>query len=72
MKKILTIAAATLLAFSISSCEDQLDSINYTKQDTGNFPASSDDVVSELNGVYSVLISVGDSVFCMESDVGRL
>ena len=55
MKKILTIAAATLLAFSISSCEDQLDSINYTKQDTGNFPASSDDVVSELNGVYSVL-----------------
>ena len=46
MKKILTIAAATLLAFSISSCEDQLDSINYTKQDTGNFPASSDDVVS--------------------------
>ena len=48
-------AVAALLAFGFTSCEDQLDSINYTKQDTGNFPATSDDVVSELNGVYSVL-----------------
>ena len=55
MKKIVTMAVAALLAFGFTSCEDQLDSINYTKQDTGNFPATSDDVVSELNGVYSVL-----------------
>jgi len=55
MKKILTIAAAAVFALGFTSCEDQLDSINYTKQDTGNFPATSDDVVSELNGVYSVL-----------------
>lgn len=55
MKKILTIAAAAVIALGITSCEDQLDSINYTKQDTSNFPGSSDDVVSQLNGVYSVL-----------------
>ena len=55
MKKILTMAAAVVLAMGFTACEDQLDSINYTKQDTSNFPASSDDVVSELNGVYSVL-----------------
>lgn len=55
MKKILTIAAAAVLALGFTSCEDQLDSINYTKQDTTNFPGSSADVVSELNGVYSVL-----------------
>ncbi len=55
MKKILTIAATVLLAIGLTSCEDQLDSTNYTKQDTTNFPATSDDVVSQLNGVYSVL-----------------
>lgn len=55
MKKIITMAAAAVFALGFTSCEDQLDSINYTKQDTSNFPASSDDVVSQLNGVYSVL-----------------
>ena len=55
MKKILTLAAAAVFALGLTSCEDQLDSTNYTKQDTSNFPGSSDDVVSELNGVYSVL-----------------
>ncbi len=55
MKKIVTMVGAALLALGFASCEDQLDSINYTKQDTGNFPASPKDVVAELNGVYSVL-----------------
>lgn len=55
MKKILTMAVAVSLAIGFTACEDQLDSINYTKQDSTNFPGSSDDVVSELNGVYSVL-----------------
>ena len=55
MKKILTMVAAVVLALGVTSCENQLDSINYTKQDSTNFPGSSDDVVSELNGVYSVL-----------------
>ena len=51
MKKILTLAAAAVFALGLTSCEDQLDSTNYTKQDTSNFPGSSDDVVSELNDV---------------------
>jgi hypothetical protein len=55
MKKILLISLAVCLALSFTSCEDQLDSTNYTKANTGNFPARAADLTAELNAAYSVL-----------------
>lgn len=55
MKKIYLMTLAVGFAISFSSCDDQLDSTNYTKANTGNFPALSSDLVSELTGAYSVL-----------------
>lgn len=53
MKKILTMAAAALLALSFTACDDKLDVTNYTSPNTGNFPATTGDVNKELNGAYS-------------------
>lgn len=55
MKKILTMAAAALLALSFTACDDKLDVTNYTSPNTGNFPATTGDVNKELNGAYSTL-----------------
>lgn len=46
---------ATCLAISFTSCEDQLDSKNYTKANTANFPSLTSDIEAELNGAYAVL-----------------
>lgn len=48
-------AIAGLFAFGLSSCEDFLDSSNYTEANTGNFPAYAGDLNSELAALYGVM-----------------
>lgn len=50
MKKYFYIAA--IAALTLSGCEDFLDTENYTKKNTGNFPETVDDMNMMLNGVY--------------------
>lgn len=53
MKKILFMAVSAVFAFS--SCDDFLDSENYTEANTGNFPAAPTDLNSELAALYGVM-----------------
>ena len=53
MKKIYLMAIAAVFAFA--SCEDFLDSTNYTEANTGNYPASAGDLNKELAALYGVL-----------------
>ncbi|MDL2213063.1 RagB/SusD family nutrient uptake outer membrane protein [Bacteroides sp. OttesenSCG-928-N06] len=53
MKKILFIAITAL--FALSSCEDFLDSENYTEANTGNYPAAASDLNRELAALYGVM-----------------
>ena len=53
MKKIYLMAIAGL--FALTSCEDFLDSSNYTEANTANYPASSDDLNKELAALYGVM-----------------
>lgn len=46
---------AILAAFAFTSCEDFLDSENYTEANTANFPASPDDLNKELAALYGVM-----------------
>lgn len=54
MKKYIFMAAA-VAALTFTSCEDALDSNNYTKADTSNFPAATTDMEKELSAAYSVM-----------------
>ena len=53
MKKIYLMAIAALFAFA--SCEDFLDSANYTEANTANYPAGPDDLNKELSALYGVM-----------------
>ncbi len=53
MKKIYLMAVAGL--FALSSCEDFLDSSNFTEANTSNYPASADDLNKELAALYGVM-----------------
>lgn len=53
MKKILFMAVSAV--FALSSCDDFLDSENYTEANTGNFPAAPTDLNSELAALYGVM-----------------
>ena len=53
MKKIFLLAIAA--GFTLSSCEDFLDSENYTEANTGNFPAVAKDLNKELAALYGVM-----------------
>ncbi|HAX95319.1 MAG TPA: RagB/SusD family nutrient uptake outer membrane protein [Prolixibacteraceae bacterium] len=55
MKKLICIAIAVVLTVSFSGCESFLDTENYTKQNTSNFPISLDDAKKLLTGIYSTL-----------------
>ncbi|WP_300729262.1 RagB/SusD family nutrient uptake outer membrane protein [uncultured Bacteroides sp.] len=59
MKKIFYLVLA--LGFVLTSCEDMLDTENYTKANTSNFPASPTDVAQELAALYSVLNQIQGS-----------
>lgn len=53
MKKILLMAITAF--FALSSCDDFLDSENYTEANTGNYPASPNDLNKELAALYGVM-----------------
>ena len=57
MKRYIYIAAMAALAglTTLSSCEDFLDTENYTQKTTSNFPTTSADVDMMLAGIYSTL-----------------
>ena len=55
MKKIYLMAIATLFAVGFTSCEDFLDSKNYTQANSSNYPASADDLNKELAALYGVM-----------------
>ncbi|MCD7975988.1 MAG: RagB/SusD family nutrient uptake outer membrane protein [Tannerellaceae bacterium] len=55
MKKIIYLLASVLV---LTSCEDFLDTENYTKKTTGNWPASYTDAQQLLTGVYATLSEV--------------
>ncbi len=46
---------AILAVFAFSSCEDFLDSENYTEANTSNYPATPDDLNKELAALYGVM-----------------
>ncbi|MCF0189824.1 MAG: RagB/SusD family nutrient uptake outer membrane protein [Marinilabiliaceae bacterium] len=53
MKKIFWMAAAVV--FTLTSCEDFLDSYNYTEANTSNYPAAPADLNKELAALYGVM-----------------
>lgn len=53
MKKIFLLAVSVI--FALTSCEDFLDSENYTEANTGNYPASPNDLNTELAALYGVM-----------------
>ena len=55
MKKIYLMAIAVAFTFGVTSCEDFLDSSNYTEANTGNYPASPSDLDMELAALYGVM-----------------
>ena len=55
MKKIYLMAIATLFAVGFTSCEDFLDSKNYTQANSSNYPASAEDLNKELAALYGVM-----------------
>ncbi len=55
MKKIYLMAIAVLFAGAMTSCEDFLDSENYTEANTSNYPASANDLNKELAALYGVM-----------------
>lgn len=53
MKKYIMIAAAACIA--LSSCDDMLDSVNYTGANSGNFPSSANDLNKQIAALYGVM-----------------
>ena len=61
MKKIYLMAIATLFAVGLTSCEDFLDSENYTGATTANYPATPGDLNKELAALYGVMNQMSTS-----------
>ena len=55
MKKIYLMAIAVLFAVGLTSCEDFLDSSNYTGATNENYPATPSDLNKELAALYGVM-----------------
>ena len=55
MKKNLLITLATVGLLSLTSCEDFLDTKNYTQANTSNYPAAPADLNKELAALYGVM-----------------
>ena len=55
MKKIYLMAIAVLFAVGLTSCEDFLDSSNYTGATNENYPATPGDLNKELAALYGVM-----------------
>ena len=61
MKKIYLMAISALFTFGLTSCEDFLDSSNYTEANTSNYPASPNDLNKELAALYGVMNQMSTS-----------
>jgi hypothetical protein len=61
MKKIYAMAIAALFVTGIASCEDALDTQNYTEANTSNFPASANDLNKELAALYGVMNQISQT-----------
>ena len=62
MKNIFKIAAVAVIGLSFASCEKFLDSTNYWSKTTADFPATADDAVNMVTGIYNNLnVLIGDS-----------
>lgn len=55
MKKYIIAAVAVMGMVSLTSCEDFLDSSNYTEANSSNYPASPADLNKELAALYGVM-----------------
>lgn len=55
MKKYILAAVALIGMLSLTSCEDFLDSNNYTEANSGNYPADPSDLNKELAALYGVM-----------------
>lgn len=53
--KLKYIYAAIFAALTLNSCENFLDTENYTQKTTSNFPKTSEDISMMLSGLYSTL-----------------
>ena len=60
MKKISLMAIAAAFTFGLTSCEDFLDSENFTEANTSNYPASAADLNKELAALYGVMNQFGN------------
>ena len=54
-------AIAALFTFGLTSCEDFLDSENYTEANTSNYPAAANDLNKELAALYGVMNQMSTS-----------
>ena len=61
MKKI-TIFILSVCMVCFAGCEDFLDTTNYSKKDTSNFPENENDAYQLITGIYSVLSESFNSV----------
>ena len=56
MKKIFNyISALALAALALASCEKFLDTVSYTESNTSNYPASEQDAMQLVTGIYAAL-----------------
>lgn len=61
MKKHLLIALAAVGMLSMTSCEDFLDSTNYTQANSSNYPAAPSDLNKELAALYGVMNQINQA-----------
>lgn len=71
MKKTLAILVAAT-SFLWMSCEDYLDTTNYTKKNTSNFPETLDDAEQMITGIYASLSLTTSHVWSSYFQVAQL
>ena len=54
-KTIITISTFVLASVVFAGCEKFLDTVSYTERNTSNFPASEEDALQLVTGIYSTL-----------------
>ena len=54
-KHIITLSALVLASLVFAGCEKFLDTVSYTERNTSNFPASEEDAMQLVTGIYSTM-----------------
>ena len=54
-KTIITLSALVLASLVFAGCEKFLDTVSYTERNTSNFPASEEDAMQLVTGIYSTM-----------------